>query len=176
MTSPGGQYVDGHERKDIVDYHQKSFLLRWMSIEEQTRKWKEDQLEENIQDQPQNHHIIVWFHNKSTFYANDCQKLSWVHKDETAVPHPKGEGASLMVSDFVSADSGWLHSPDKTKEACVFFKAGKNHEGYFTNKDILNQTTKAMDILAKFYPHEGHMFVFDNVTTHTVRSDTALSA
>jgi hypothetical protein len=33
-TSPSGQYVDGHERKDVVDYRQKTFLLRWMSIEE----------------------------------------------------------------------------------------------------------------------------------------------
>jgi len=33
-TIPGSQYVDGHERKDIVDYRQKTFLLRWMSLEE----------------------------------------------------------------------------------------------------------------------------------------------
>jgi hypothetical protein len=63
-----------------------------------------------------------------------------------AVPHPKGEGASLMIADFVSADCGWLYSPDKTQEAHVFFKAGRNHEGYFTNEDILNQTMKVMDI------------------------------
>ena len=176
MTSPGGQYVDGHERKDVVDYRQKTFLPRWMSIEEQTRKWKDDRLEENIQDRPQNRRTVVWFHDESTFYANDRRKLRWVHRNETAVPRPKGEGASLMVADFVSADYGWLRSPDKIEEARVFFKAGKNHEGYFTNEDILNQTTKAMDILNKFYPNEEHMFVFDNATTHTARSDTALSA
>jgi hypothetical protein len=33
-TILGGQYVDGHGRKDIVDYCQKTFLPRWMSIEE----------------------------------------------------------------------------------------------------------------------------------------------
>src|ERR1700676_1001628 len=110
------------------------------------------------------------------FYANDHRKLCWAHKNETAVPCPKGEGASLMVSDFVSADYGWLRSPDNTKEARVFFKAGKNREGYFTNEDILNQTTVAMDILTEFYPNEEHKFVFNNVTTHTTRSDTALSA
>ena len=35
-----------------------------------------------------------------------------MHKSETAVPQAKGEGASLMVADFVSADYGWLWSPD----------------------------------------------------------------
>jgi hypothetical protein len=32
--APGGQYVDEHERKDIVDYRQKKFLPRCMSLEE----------------------------------------------------------------------------------------------------------------------------------------------
>ena len=175
-TNPSGQYIDGHERKDVVDYRQYSFLPWWMSIEERTRKWTDDQKEEIIGEQPANRHVVVWFHNESTFYANDHWKLRWVHKSETAVPRPKGEGASLMVSDFVSADYGWLRSPNKSKEARVFFKAGKNHEGYFTNEDILNQTTTAMDILTEFYPQEEHILVYDNATTHTKRSDTALSA
>jgi hypothetical protein len=81
-----------------------------------------------------------------------------------------------MVADFISADYGWLRSPDKTKEARVIFKAGINREGYFTNEDILKQATTAMDILAEYYPHEDHKFVFDNASTHLMRSGTALSA
>ena len=53
---------------------------------------------------------VIWWHNESTFYANDRRKVYWVHKDETAVPQPKGEGASLMVADFMLADYGWLRS------------------------------------------------------------------
>jgi hypothetical protein len=41
-----------------------------------------------------------------TFYANNRCKQCWVHKDEQAVPWAKGEGASLMMADFVSADYG----------------------------------------------------------------------
>jgi hypothetical protein len=33
-----------------------------------------------------------------------------------------------------------------------------------------------MDIVTKHYPDEDHVFVFDNVTTHLKREDTALSA
>ena len=175
--TPTGQYVDGHERVDIINYRQKKFLPRWMSIEEQTRRWRADFKEEDeMGERPWNRRIVVWFHDESTFYANDRRKQRWVHKDETAKPHAKGEGASLMVADFVSADYGWLASPDKSEMARVLFRAGKNREGYFTNDDILNHSTKAMDILTKYYPNEKHILVFDNATTHTKRSDTALSA
>jgi hypothetical protein len=147
-----------------------------MSIEECTRKWTEDQKQEMVEEQPQAHRVVVWLHDESMFYVNGRRKLHWVHKNETAVPCAKGEGASLMVTDFVSADYGWLRSPEKTKEARVFFRAGKNRKGYFTNEDILNQTTTAIDILTEFYPNKEHHFVFDNATTHTKRSDMALSA
>jgi hypothetical protein len=38
--TPSGQYVDGHKRKDVVDYRQKVFLPAWMSPEERTQRWK----------------------------------------------------------------------------------------------------------------------------------------
>ena len=81
-----------------------------------------------------------------------------------------------MVADFVSADYGWLRSPDGRESARVLFKAGKNREGYFTNENILNQTEDAINIVEKYYSHDDHVFVFDNATTHLKRPDTALSA
>jgi hypothetical protein len=44
-TTPTGQYIDGHERKDVVDYRQKVFLPLWMSIEERTRRWTADSMD-----------------------------------------------------------------------------------------------------------------------------------
>ena len=81
-----------------------------------------------------------------------------------------------MVADFVSANYGWLRSPDGKQEARVLFKAGKAQQGYFTNEDILEQATNAMDILEKHYPDEKHVLLFDNATTHQKRADDALSA
>lgn len=121
-------------------------------------------------------HTVVWFHDESTFYANDRRKTRWCHKEETAVPYTKGEGASQMVADFVSADYGWLRSPDGLEEARRLFKAGKNREGYFTNENILEQVEKAMNILEKSFPHDNHKFAFDNASTHLKRADGALSA
>ncbi|KAH7919685.1 hypothetical protein BV22DRAFT_1107991 [Leucogyrophana mollusca] len=59
--------------------------------------------------------------------------------------------------------------------ARILFKAGKARDGYFTNDVILRHVELAMDILNKHYPHEKHVFVFDNATTHLKRADDALS-
>jgi hypothetical protein len=88
----------------------------------------------------------------------------------------KGEGASLMIADFVSADYGWLRSADGLKEARDIFKAGKARDGYYTHEDIIQQANRAIDILQTDYPNEDHILVFDNATTHFKRADNALSA
>ena len=126
-----------------------------------------DGTEEIISECLQLQRVIVWFYNESTFYAHDRRKKRWVHFSEKAVLRKKGEGASLMVSDFVSADYRWLQSPDGIETARVIFKAGKARDGYFTNDDILEQTARAIDIVEKHYPNYEHIFVFDNATTHS---------
>jgi len=81
-----------------------------------------------------------------------------------------------MAADFVSADYGWLRSPDGKEGAQVLFKAGRAWEGYFMNEDILNQASHAMDILEQHFPSEKHVLLFDNATTHQKCADDALSA
>jgi hypothetical protein len=175
-TGLKGQYVDGHEHEDVVAYRQKVFLPAVKGFRQRARDWScEDQADQPF-PRPNERHVVMWFHDESTFYANDRRKSGWVHKTETAVPYAKGEGPSQMVADVISADYGWLRSPDGKEQAWVFFKAGKNREGYFTSDEILEQATKVMDILDKHYPNEDHVLVFDNATTHTKRADGALSA
>ncbi|KAJ3716723.1 hypothetical protein DFJ43DRAFT_1134541 [Lentinula guzmanii] len=130
-----GQYVDGHERADVVHYRQEVFLPAWYRIEGKKRSWTADNVEELAQ---------------------------WVADGVSPEPYAKGEGISLMVADFVSADYGWLCSKDGKELARVIFCPGKNCDGYFDNDDILAQTY--------------HVFVFDNATTHLKRAEDALSA
>jgi hypothetical protein len=120
--------------------------------------------------------VVIWNHDESTYYANNRRKIRWVHKSEKAVLYAKGEGASLMVVDFISPDYGWLCSPDRKSKSRVLFKAGKARQGYFTNEDILKQAGDAMNILKQHYFDESHVLVFDNATTHLKRADDALSA
>ncbi|KIK74438.1 hypothetical protein PAXRUDRAFT_169345 [Paxillus rubicundulus Ve08.2h10] len=124
----------------------------------------------------QGREVVVWFHDESTFYVNDQRKLRWVHSSEEAVPQPKGERASLMVAHFVSADYGWLQSPNGKESACILLKAGKGRDGYYTNELIVQHAKKAIAILEKYYPNNNHILVFDNATTHVKRADDALSA
>ena len=95
----------------MVAYQQDKFLPAWKNLEPLLHTWDNANME-IIDPRPPIHHTVVWHHDESTFYANDRQKIHWVHRDEAAVPYAKGEGASLMVADFVSADYGWPHSAD----------------------------------------------------------------
>ena len=81
-----------------------------------------------------------------------------------------------MAADFVSADYGFLRSPDGSESARVVFRAGKARDGYFTNQDIIDHATLAMGILSQHYPDEQHILIFDNTTTHLKRPDDTLSA
>lgn len=176
-----GQYVDGHERDDVVAYRKEVFLPAWFRIAERTRSWGGEHMDEEILVRLPGcgRTIIVWFHDESIFYANDRRKSHWKGPTDTPKPEPKGEGASLMVSDFVSADFGWLRSPpgiEPVERARILLKPGKSRDGYQTNEDVVAQAEKAMNLLTKWYPQYDHIFVYDNATIHTKRPVSAPSA
>ena len=172
---PKGQYVDGHERADIVAFRNRVFLPAMEEFQDRMIKWNS---KDGEQDEPREgvRRVVVWYHDESTFYAHDRRKRRWIHKDEKAKPYAKGEGHSLMVADFVSADYGWMASRDKKKTARILFRAGKGREGFFTNENIRAHLAKAAEILNKDYPDEDHVLIFDNAKTHAKRAEGSLSA
>jgi hypothetical protein len=115
--------------------------------------------------------VITWHHDEVIFYVHDCRGKGWHHKNEAAKPYAKGDGVSLMIADFCSADFGWLHGtrpgPDgAVKSAQRIMRPGKNWDRYFSAEDIEEQAQAAMDIVTEFYPEFEHAFIFDNATTH----------
>ena len=58
-----GQYVDGHEREDVVEYCQKVLLPQWVNIKVQNWGWTNGQPDPLLHKQ----RIVVWFHDESTF-------------------------------------------------------------------------------------------------------------
>ena len=89
---------------------------------------------------PEERDTIFWFHDESSYNANDDQVTMW--KDDTMqVMRPKGRGAGLMVSDFIEERDGYLsipdalyetvkqHDPSVPQSARVVFEYGKNRDG-----------------------------------------------
>ncbi|KAF8306894.1 hypothetical protein DL93DRAFT_2043508, partial [Clavulina sp. PMI_390] len=170
-----GQYVDGHERSDVVHYRQIVYIpaLGIYAPRAATYSWAG-----NInlpQLEPGQKHVIIWYHDESIFYAHDRKHKMWVHKDAGAQPYQKGEGLSLMVANFVSADFGWLAAPDG-RTAQQVFRPGKNRDGYFDNNDVISQALDAAALVHELWPDYEHVFIYDNAPSHQKRYPNALSA
>ncbi|KAH9910170.1 uncharacterized protein B0H18DRAFT_832688, partial [Fomitopsis serialis] len=114
---PKRQYVDGHEREDVVEYRNNIFIPAIIDMEGRLRRWTEDGVGEVIDRPFSGRHIVIWYHDESTFYANDRRRMYWYQEDDEVNTPPKGEGPSIMVSDFISADYGWLASRDGQRSA-----------------------------------------------------------
>lgn len=126
---PKGTYLNGHKRPDVVHYRQNIFLPALAQLEPKIQAWDKDNLTHLVvpsSSPSPTRPSVLWFHDQCIFYQNDRRKCCWVHVSEKPVPLLKGEGVSLMVSDFISADYGWLRSPDGTDSARVLFRPGAN--------------------------------------------------
>ncbi|KAI0070203.1 hypothetical protein K474DRAFT_1609121 [Panus rudis PR-1116 ss-1] len=188
-----GMYVDGHEREDVVEYR-KAFVERWKEYEKRFHMWDNDgnplPLPAGFPIHGGHFRLILVTHDESTFYQNDQRKSRWSHEAATATPQPKGDGQSIMVSDFLTVE--WGHLVDGTDHSCiavanfdgcmcsearVLFKAGKNRDGYFDADDLCAQVDRAIDIFeAKTNGTAQGLFLFDNAPSHQKRADDALSA
>ncbi|KAF9455309.1 hypothetical protein BDZ94DRAFT_1205895, partial [Collybia nuda] len=175
-----GMYIDGHERPDIVEYRE-AFIERWKEYEKRMALFNNDGERESFSPQGfpipsgQVFKLILVTHDESIFYENDRRKNCWTHKTNRGAPQRKGEGLSLMVSDFLTTE--WGRLTHDNEEARIIFKPGKNRDGYFTADDLIQQVDKAIDIF------EGRtnglatgLFLFDNAPSHQKRADDALSA
>ena len=119
--------------------------------------------------------VVIWLHDESIFYAHDRRRKHWLHKDAPARPYQKGDGASFMVADYISADFGWLKGRNGETARRVM-RPGKNKDGYFTCDDIKEHAEAAIAILHCDYPDFDHVFVYDNASTHLKRPEGSLSA
>ncbi|KAL1717101.1 hypothetical protein EV715DRAFT_171758, partial [Schizophyllum commune] len=173
-----GMYIDGHERPDVVA-DRVAFCKRWADYEKRFVKFDN---EGNELPRPQGFSVpgkpfrlILVTHDESTFYQNDQRRLHWQHTGTRAAPHPKGEGQSIMVSDFLTLE--WGRLKDEKEEARVLFKAGKNRDGWFDAEDLHEQTHHAIDIFEGLTNGFAQgLFMFDNAPSHQKRAADALSA
>jgi hypothetical protein len=112
-----GMYVDGHEREDVVKYR-NAFTKRWVEdYEPRMAEYDNNgdwiRMPEGNLPNGQANRLILVTHDESTFFANERCNLGWIHPSFKAKPLPKGEGESLMVSDFLTPDWGRLVDGDR---------------------------------------------------------------
>ena len=106
---------------------------------------------------------IFWYHDESTFNANDDQASMW--KNETMqVIKPKGRGAGLLVSDFIEERDGYLAltddmhklmsqtEPTLPQSGREIFEYGKNKERYWNNNPFFEQMQVAIRVAKAKYP------------------------
>lgn len=118
-------YVDGHEREDVIEYR-KSFVQRWGEYEKRMVTYDNNgntNPPPNGFDVPQTgrFRLILVMHDESTFYANDRRKNFWSHKSDLHTPDRKGEGPSLMISEFQTSE--WGHLRDGNEQVFYILKS-----------------------------------------------------
>ena len=116
-----GMYIDGHEREDVVHYR-TAFVQRFKQYERRFHLW-DDNGEElppprgfHVPEAAGRFRLVLVTHDESTFFQNDQRKVGWDREGSSKAPKPKGDGQSIMVSDFLTVDWGRLR--DDTR--CVF--------------------------------------------------------
>ena len=106
-------YIDGHERKDVVQYR-TVYVDRFKQYEQQFHLWDENGVELppphgfHVPEAAGHFQLVLRMHNESMFFQNDQCKVSWDHEGSSKAPKLKGDGQSLMISDFLTAEWGCL--------------------------------------------------------------------
>ena len=113
-----GMYIDGHEREDVVRYRE-AFIEWWKEKYEPRMVLYDD--DGKVLKTPKGFpvpqgarfQLILVTHNESTFYENDRCKTLWQHTSHAPKPEQKGEGESLMISDFLVPEWGQLKDDEE---------------------------------------------------------------
>ncbi|RGB27120.1 hypothetical protein C1646_819972 [Rhizophagus diaphanus] len=149
-----GIYFDGHEREDVVEYR-KEFLDKMLSYEK----------------------------FMPTFEGENMEQKNLAPIGEPPL-RKKGQGKSIMVSDFLLETDGRLKLnedeillyPEIPVEARKFLRPGKNEEGWWTAEHLLDQVINyAIPIFEAKYPNTIGVFTFDNSTNHGAMAKDALN-
>ena len=127
-------------------------------------------------------HVIV-IHDECIFYSNDSQQSMWLQEGESVLKK-KGNGGSIMVSEFLCACHGRLRISKEQAEnlgipdsAQKIIKPGKNKDGYWKSEDMVAQLRDlALPFFDALHPNCTGVFLFDQSTNHNAYSEDALLA
>ena len=116
---------------------------------------------------------ILVTHDESCFSLHDGKPTIWM--DNNRPLRPKGQGRSIMVSEFVCECHGPMklneelrgRHPDVPVATCTIITPGKQQDGYWTTADLIAEVkNKAMPIFKILHPETDALFMFDNSQNH----------
>jgi len=153
-----GIYYDGHERDDVIQYCKK-FLEEIFEHEKFMSKYEGenmDRVQPNLTEGEKERILVT--HDECIFYSNDGKRGIWA-KDGEMPLRKKGNGRSILVSEFLTEINGRLQIPldevekypSVPKEARCYLKPGKNGEGYWTSEHLLQQIEQKQSRYLKPY-------------------------
>ncbi|KAH8927610.1 hypothetical protein BT69DRAFT_1213772, partial [Atractiella rhizophila] len=130
-----GLYYDGHERPDVVKYSQEVFIPTFLSFLLHMCQYSlADNPQEIIKPLPLGvNPVVLVVHDETTCTSKDGNSHSWVLEGQGKL-RKKGQGrGGIHQSDFLCSTFGHL------AEAGVQIEYGKNHDGFWTGEQMLDQ-------------------------------------
>ena len=110
-------YFDGHKWENVVEYR-KGFMQHFKQYKCHFHTWDNEGNELpcpsgfHVPKAVGHFHLVLITHNESTFYQNHQCQIFWRCPGKNK-PKPKGEGQTLIVSDFLTTNWGPLHNEDR---------------------------------------------------------------
>jgi hypothetical protein len=168
-------FVDGHQRKDVIDYRQDYYLPKLAELSKRIIHTEPNKVEQQqfltvpSSDRP----IVIVNHDESVFYTKDEQQRSWHCKGMPKPMKQKSTGAGIMVSAYINEiQAGVLRVDDddtalkKEDDAALqYLEIGKDQ--YWKSDLMVAQLKETIRIFKSRFPYAVPLFIFDWSPNHT---------
>lgn len=185
-----GIYKDGHERQDVVQYRQETFLKRMDVLRPRMpyplRSNEGKVIGIGLPTMPPGERLCIPVtHDECTCNANDGPHHQWIKGDENPL-RSKARGMGLHISEFITpwgrlsvgkdvmSDEQLLQLGLNQREATEIMQCGGDI--WWNQEDIVQQTLHAITIFEAAHPGCQALFLFDNATSHSAFAEDALRA
>ncbi|PCH35242.1 hypothetical protein WOLCODRAFT_36273, partial [Wolfiporia cocos MD-104 SS10] len=158
-----GVYMDGHERPDVVKYHQEVFLPTMATFEKRMTHYNGPQL---TPVKPE--------------LAPGMREVIALLRQDDVVLRKKGQGRLIHVSDFILEATGRLVYTDPQTgvidNARQIIYPGSNGDAWWDTAQLIAQVKRAIAIFNKAHPNCIALFIFDQSSAHASLAPDALWA
>ena len=168
-ASGKGEYVDGHERPDVVAAR-VIFVQKMTALFEKMEHYQ-DGLEKEMEVVIPRHDVqarqhVLTVQDESCFFSSDGSKRLWMPENQRVLL-PKSNGTAIMVSEYLCPCHGKFG-------AVKSIKPGVNKDGYWVNDDVIAQVQEMLPLWEARHPDCTGVFMFDHSSNHMKLPDDAL--